>query len=95
MIEQLPKHHIVTQITLETIGLVEVSTVDFRTHPFVNNHRYSETCLFWAFNENGISTKSHVVATYPTWAEAESRHNDWCQPERAAKAIVESRSRNI
>lgn len=89
MIEQMPQNHLLTQVNLETIGTVEVSTIDFNTNPYVSSSRHSETCLFWGFDEHGISRESEVVAVYPNWEEAQQAHDEWCKPERVAKAIVE------
>lgn len=72
-------HHLTTTVVLESIGNVEVSTINLaKTSPF---WRGIETCLFWA-------NESQVVATYSTWQEAESGHATWTNPETLARFLT-------
>jgi hypothetical protein len=64
--------HLKTTVTLETIGKVDVSTIDLSVNtPFWTGY---ETCLFWRTRD------SEVVETYGSWEEAQAGHARWTDP---------------
>lgn len=80
---------LIGHVTLESIGLVQVSTVDLSTNPHMPaGFGGYETCLFWGPEiEPGYQRESDVVQTYPTWQAAEQGHQYWLRPENVARAI--------
>lgn len=69
-------NHIRETVTLETIGNVDVSTVNLTaTTPFWTG---SETCLFF-------KGESEVVETYSTWRQAVAGHVKWATPSTLAQ----------
>ena len=65
------ERHLKTTVTLETIGDVDVSTIDLGQMGF---GRGCETCLFWR------SRDSEVVDRYWSWGEAQAGHERWTDP---------------
>lgn len=80
---------LIGHVTLESIGLVQVSTVDLATNPHMPAWCGGyETCLFWGPEiEPGYQRESDVVQTYPTWQDAEQGHQYWLRPENVARQI--------
>lgn len=75
--------HLKTTITLESIGNVDVSTIDLSIHGF--GARGIETCLFW---NSHAGEESEVVATYSSWDEAVEAHNALTNPTVLARTIM-------
>ena len=71
--------HLNSTVTVETVGKVDISTIDLSTHgvPFLNGY---ETCLFWG-------REAEVVQTYGTWDEAVAGHAEFKSAEKVAHAI--------
>jgi len=78
--------HLKTTVTLESIGNVDVSTIDLSIHgwPGVSG---IETCLFW--KSRGCDCgESEVVATYSSWDEAVEAHYALTNPTVLARTIM-------
>ena len=78
--------HMETEITLESIGPVEVSTVLLQ--PELIDW---ETCLFWGQSTYGGRESLVVGRITPPWlfTDMEQWHDDWCKPALIAKEIAE------
>lgn len=76
--------HLKTTVTLESVGNVDVSTIDLATHgwPGVTG---IETCLFWQYPDG--MDGSEVIATYTDWTEAVEAHDALTNPTVLAKVI--------
>lgn len=71
--------HLKSTVTIETVGQVDISTIDLNQHGVTFLRGY-ETCLFWG-------RESEVVESYNTWAEAQAGHSKWELPETLARAL--------
>lgn len=71
--------HLKASVTVETVGKVDISTIDLSTHGVRWLNGY-ETCLFWGGN-------SRVVDIYLTWDDAVEGHAEWQSAEKVARAI--------
>lgn len=80
---------LIGHVTIESIGTVEISTVDLSDIQYMQPHyNWCETCLFWGQEmQPGVRAESDVVQTYPTWQAAEQGHQYWLVPENVARQI--------
>lgn len=74
--------HLKSTVILETIGKVDVSTIDLSHTGICTGF---ETCLF--FGEGGRN--SEVVETYGTWQSAVQGHASWIKAARLARRLAE------
>ena len=81
--EEDARYHEREVVTLESVGSVLVSTVELPDLTY-------ETCLFWWKAED---THSEVVAWYWKQPEAKSGHQEWLEPSKIARAVVEAEKR--
>jgi hypothetical protein len=75
----LIQRHLKTTVTLETIGKVDVSTIDLSHTGIWTGY---ETCLFWR------ELDSDVVETYGSWEQAQAGHARWTDPAVLAEWFV-------
>ena len=78
-------HHLVTHHTIESVGQVDISTIDLG-EPTLGILRGYETCIFW----NEATTPygdSEVVDVYSTWEQATAAHATWTV-EKTAKFML-------
>lgn len=68
--------HWKTRVTLESVGPVDVSTVELPNGWF-------ETCLFWG----RAPRTSEVVDRYASRGSAIDAHAEWCEPATLARAL--------
>lgn len=73
--------HLKSTVTLESIGKVDVSTIDLSHTGIWSGF---ETCLF--FGEGGRN--SEVVETYGTWESAVKGHASWVEAARLARRLA-------
>lgn len=74
--------HLKTTVVLETIGNVDVSTIDLsQSTPFWTGF---ETCLF--YGKDGHN--SQVVETYSSWEEAIQGHAHWTNELVLARCLT-------
>lgn len=75
--------HLKTTVTLETIGPVDVSTIDLSHTGIWTGY---ETCLFWGGNPGN----SEVVETYGSWEQARDGHAKWTDPAVLAQWVIDN-----
>jgi hypothetical protein len=71
--------HLKSTVTVETVGRVDISTIDLSQHGVRWLNGY-ETCLFWGRN-------AEEVQSYSAWEEAVAGHAEWQSAEKVARAI--------
>ena len=81
---ELTMQHVVTTVIIESVGAVEVSTINL-----AHSTRWAgyETCLFFPA---GHKPGSQVVATYSTWQAAIEGHSTWANAESIARYLTGS-----
>lgn len=78
--------HLRDTATLESVGIVGVSTIDLSTVGYGPGY---ETCLF--HQRNGEAIWSEVTEWYACERDARQGHARWCEPENVAKLIHANR----
>lgn len=82
-----PKPLLKSQIVLERIGEVEISTVELPPLKGFGPTRY-ETCLFWDAINQGEPETADVSICYNE-ISARKIHAEWCDPVKIARRIHE------
>jgi hypothetical protein len=76
-----------TLVVLESIGEVEVSTVELPPFRSGDRTKYS-ICLFWDATIDGYPDNEEVTVTFDK-QNALSKHAEWCDAAKIARCITE------